>query len=235
MHLNLFTSLIVFLIFYTINVIAQTANPTRPSAADNAYLAEYGFTEIEIGYSGDDKTFSIPTLLKFTPFQKLEAGVLLSGLLNYDGNETKVGDPGIQLKYQILNKEKLALSFVGKVAFSSSSPATYTIYGVPTIQTDIVQIDVTAGTSFFKDLLDYKNLYFYAVALSPKTELPFGLFLEVYGESHSNYSPIYFDFGIGYPISSDFVLDVALAVGLNEDANAWILQFGFTKTMFRLF
>ena len=225
--------LLCSIIFIPINSNAQTANPTRPSAADNAYLTQYGYSELEIGYSGDKDTYSIPALLKFSVLKKLEAGVIMSGIINYDGNETKVGDPGLQLKYQFLNNEQLAAAIVGKVGYSNSSSATYTIYAVPSIQTKFAQFDLTGGTSFIKTLTEYKNRYFYAFAISPKVDLPVGFFVEIYGESFSGSNPFYFDFGVGYPVSPDFVFDAGLTLGLNKDAADWIFQIGLTKTLFK--
>ncbi len=131
---KLILKVVIFLIIYsTSDIIGQTANPTRPSSSDNAYLTEYGFTELEIGYSGDKDRYSIPALLKFSVLKKLEAGILMSGIINYNGSKTQIGDPGIQLKYQFLNNQNIAAALAGKIGFSSSSSATYTFYVVPSI------------------------------------------------------------------------------------------------------
>jgi len=232
---NIFISGLFFsLILISINTFAQTANPTRPSAADNAYLTEYGYSELEIGYSGSDNVYSIPTLLKFSVLKKLEVGLWMSGIIYYDGNETKVGDPGFQLKYQITNNKDLAVSIVGKMGFSNSSSPAYTIYAVPTIQTSFAQFDLTAGTSFIKISDEYDNLYFYALAMSPKIDLPIGIFGEIFGESLSGSNSLYIDFGISYPVTPDFVLDTGITFGLNESATDWIFQIGLTKTLFKI-
>lgn len=44
-----------------------SANPTRPSASDNAFLTAKGYSEIEIGFASQKNFWSIPTLLKFSP------------------------------------------------------------------------------------------------------------------------------------------------------------------------
>ncbi len=231
---NIFISGLLFsLIFISTNTFSQTANPTRPSAADNAYLTEYGYSELEIGYAGDKDTYSIPALLKFSVLKKLEGGVLMNGIVNYDGNEIKVGDPGFQLKYQILKNNDIAAAIVGRMGFSSSFSPIYTIYAVPTLQTDFAQFDFTAGTSFINSSSEYKNLYFYALAISPKFDLPIGIFGEIFGESFSSSNSLYVDIGIGYPVSPDFVLDTGFTFGLNEDATDWIFQIGLTKTLFK--
>jgi hypothetical protein len=232
---NIFLSGLFFsLIFISINTIAQIANPTRPSAADNACLTEYGYSELEIGYAGDKDTYSIPALLKFSVLKKLEAGVLMNGIVNYDGNEIKVGDPGFQLKYQILKNNDIAAAIVGRMGFSNSSSPIYTIYAVPTLQTDFAQFDLTAGTSFINNSDEYDNLYFYALAMSPKIDLPIGIFGEIFGESFSGSNSFYIDFGIGYPVTPDFVLDTGITFGLNDDADDWIFQIGLTKTLFKI-
>jgi hypothetical protein len=226
--------IIIFLIVVNSPVsFAQTANPTRPSAADNGYLTEYGYSELEIGYSGEQNTYTVPALLKFTFDKKLEAGFLMDGVVNYNGSETKIGNSGIQLKYQFTKNDYVAAALVGKVEFSSSSSSVYTGYLVPSIQTDFAQIDITAGTSFIKIIQDYKTQYFYAFCVSPKVNLPFGFYGEFYGQSLSGISQNYFDVGFGYSVNPDFVLDTAFAIGLNKDAADWIFQIGFTKTLFK--
>ena len=157
----------------------------------------------------------------------------MSGIIYYDGNETKVGDPGFQLKYQITNNKDLAVSIVGKMGFSNSSSPSYTVYGVPTFQTNFAQFDLTAGTSYIKNDSDYDNIIFYALALSPKLDFLLSFFGEIYGESFPGSNQLYVDFGIAYPVSSDFVLDTGLTFGLNESATDWIFQIGLTKTLFK--
>lgn len=231
---NIFISGLFFsLILISINTFAQTANPTRPSAADNAYLTEYGYSELEIGYLGDKDTYTIPALLKFTILKRLEAGLFMTGIITNYGNETKAGDPGLQLKYQILNNNDFAAALVGRIRFDNSSSPGYTIYAIPTIQTSFAQFDLTAGTSFIKNSEEYDNLYFYALAMSPKIDLPIGIFGEIFGESLSGSNSLYIDFGISYPVTPDFVLDTGLTFGLNESAADWIFQIGLTKTLFK--
>ena len=232
---NIFISGLFFsLIFISINTIAQIANPTRPSAADNAYLTEYGYSELEIGYLGDKDTYSIPALIKFTLLKKLEAGLFMTGIITNYGNETKARDPGIQLKYQILNNNKFAAALVGRIRFDNSSSPGYTFYAVPTLQTSFAQFDLTAGTSFINNSDEYDNLYFYALAMSPKIDLPIGIFGEIFGESFSGSNSLYIDFGISYPVTADFVLDTGITFGLNESAADWIFQIGLTKTLFKI-
>ncbi len=229
----LLSSITLSIMFLSLRSFAQTANPTRPSAADNAYLTEYGYSELEIGYLGDDDIYSIPALLKFTLLKQLEAGIFMTGIITNYGNETKAGDPGLQLKYQILNNNDFAAALVGRIRFDNSSSPGYTIYAVPTIQTSFVQFDLTAGTSFIKNSDEYTSLYFYALALSPKIDLPIGIFGEIFGETYSGSTSLYIDFGISYPVTPDFVLDTGITFGLDESATDWIFQIGLTKTLFK--
>ena len=127
------TNFILLNIFLVTTLFPQTANPTRPSASDNAYLTEYGYSELEIGYSGDDNVDAVPALLKFSVLKKLEVGLFTAGFVYYDGNEIEFGDPGFQLKYQVINNNDLAASIVGKMGFSSSNSPSYSIYAVPSL------------------------------------------------------------------------------------------------------
>lgn len=65
--------LIIWVIITSVCSYSQTANPTRPSAADNAYLTEYGYTEIEMGYMLDQNNYySLPALLNLLSTLKLK-------------------------------------------------------------------------------------------------------------------------------------------------------------------
>lgn len=211
-----------------------SANPTRPSASDNAFLTEYGYTEIEMGFAGQNNYWTIPTLLKFSILKKAEIGFSMNGLLNStkiaNSTETKAGDPGLQIKFQLLKNENIALSFLARTEFISDDTK-FTFYGVPSYITSFGQFDATLGITNISN----STSLIYAIAFSPKVNMPFGFYLEIFGESLENYSPIYFDAGVSYPITSDFVLDAAVVRGLNDEATDWQYQFGFTKTLFKLF
>ena len=229
----LLSGITLSIIFISIKSFAQTANPTRPSASDNAYLTEYGYSELEIGYSGDNNVDAVPTLLKFSVLKKLEVGLFTSGFVYYDGNEIEFGDPGFQLKYQVINNNDLAASIVGKMGFSSSSSPSYSIYAVPTFQTGFAQFDLTLGTSYIKNTSEYDYLYFYALAFTPKLDLPIGIYSEIFGETINSINSLYVDFGVSYPVHPDFVLDTAITLGLNENSADWVFQIGLTKTLFK--
>lgn len=228
--------ILVIVLIISSELLAQnvSANPTRPSASDNAFLTEYGYTEIEMGFSGQTNYSSVPLLLKFSALKSVEIGFSMSGLVNstYIGNktETKVGDPGLQLKFQLLKNETMGLAVLGRADFISDDTK-FTFYGVPSFITNYGQIDATLGIT----LLNNTTSFIYALAFSPKVNLPFGFYLELFGESFENYSPIYFDLGVSYPISSDFILDAAVVHGLNNEATDWQYQFGLTKTLFKIF
>lgn len=163
-----------------------------------------------------------------------EIGFLMNGLFNNvtvgNYSETKLGDPGLQLKYQFIKKEKMAMAAVGKADFYNGATK-FTVYAVPSFLTYFGQIDATAGISTIQDA----STLLYAIAFSPKFDLPFGIYLELFGEKPEAYSPLYFDAGISYPVSSDFVLDIALVKGLNKDAIDLQFQIGLTKTLVKIF
>ena len=229
----LFLVLFYSIILLATNSLSQTANPTRPSAADNAYLTEYGYSELEMGYAGNENGYNFPTLLKFSVFRKLETGVILTGLITDNGNKTKIGNPGFQLKYQPIKSDVFVASLVGRMTFDNSASPIYTIYAAPSLQTNFVQIDFTAGTSFINNSSKYENQFFYALAFTPKIKMPIGVFGEIFGEDFSGSNSVYANMGISYPVSSSFVLDTAFTIGLNESATDWIFQVGFTKTLFK--
>ena len=126
--------------------------------------------------------------------------------------------------------ELLLLSVVGRTDFIPDNTK-FTVYAVPSFITQYGQIDATAGLSFISSTTSV----FYAIAFSPKVNLPVGFYVELFGENAENYSPIYFDAGISYPMSKDFVLDAAIVRGLNDEATDWQYQFGFTKSLFKIF
>ena len=212
------------------------ANPTRPSVADNAYLSAYGHTELEFGWHYAKDSWNVPTLLKFTFHRKFELGISMSGLVNYMGSDVKLGNPGIQLKSQLIKTQRTALAVAGRVEFDSDDKPRYILYSVISTQTDLMNIDATIGKTFYDhgDGL-YKNHVHYAVALSPNLKGRIGGFVEIFGEYSLYSKPVSFDCGISYVYSPRIVLDLSVTVGLNADAPDFILQMGFTSTLFRIF
>ena len=211
-------------------------NPTRPSASDNAYLSAYGHTELEFGWYTSDDSRNFPALLKFTFHRNFELGASMSGLVNYMDSDVELGTPGLQLKSQLIKKQRTALAAVGRVEFHSDDRPRYNLYSVVSTQTDFMNMDATLGKIFF-DRGDgsYKGSVHYAVALSPNLKGRLAGFLEIFGEHSSFSKPVSFDFGISYVYSPKVVLDFSFTFGLNEDAPDFILQLGFTSILFKVF
>ena len=79
-------------------------------------------------------------------------------------------------------------------------------------QTNFAQFDLTLGTSYLKSTSEYENSYFYALAMTPKLDLPIGIYGEIFGETISSINSLYVDFGISYSVHPDFVLDTAITL-----------------------
>lgn len=224
-------------------VNAQTKvqpNPTRPSAADNAYLTAYGYSELEIGWAKSENAWTIPTLIKISPISRLELGFTFSGLLNhFDHNgsgETEFGDPGLQLKGQVSRKEWGALAVVGRVERLSDKNMKYTFYTAASFPTKVFAFDITLGASFLDTkYYGFEETFQYAFAFAPNLNHPLGTYVEIFGESSSNSKPLFFDAGLAYPLLSSFVVDAAIFIGLNEDADDWQIQVGFTTLLAKIF
>jgi hypothetical protein len=216
-----------------------SANPTRPSAADNGYVTEYGWTELELGWFGQENFWSIPALLKVSPLNKVELGFIMSGIVNhyeFPGNsKTERGDFGLQLKGQILNVPEMAIALVGRADFYPNSITKGTIYGAMSFPRDDYQFDITAGGYFGIDNTTIDAAFLWAIALGSNFESPFNIYVEVFGENLENYNPVGFDAGLSYKVTPSFVLDAAYYTGLNDDALDWQVHVGFTKTLFKLF
>lgn len=221
-------------------LVAQevSANATRPSTSDNGYITEYGFTELELGWFIQEDYWSVPTLLKFSAFEKLELGLIMSGIVNHSDffgqSDTEVGDPGIQIKGQLLKIPEMAIALVGRADFLSQSITKGTIYGAISFPRKDFQVDVTVGGYFGVDNNDFDPAFLWAVAIGSNFEVPTNIYIEVFGETLSGYSPVALDAGVSYKLSSDFVLDAAYYTGINDDALDWQIHIGFTKTLFKL-
>lgn len=230
----------VFLVYSTI-LIAQevSANATRPSVSDNGYITEYSWTELEIGWFGQEKFWSIPALLKVSPLKKVELGFIMSGVVNhyeFPGNtKTEKGDFGMQLKGQLLNIPEMAIALVGRADFYPNSVTKGTIYGAMSFPRGNYQVDITAGGYFGIDNNAIDAAFLWAIALGSNFESPFNGYVEVYGENVKNYNPVGFDVGISHKVTPSFILDAAYYTKLNDDALDWQFHVGFTKTLFRLF
>jgi hypothetical protein len=208
------------------------ANPTRPSAADNAFLTAPGYLEVETGLLLSDGYYTIPTLLKASIVTNMEFGFLMSGIVNHFSNpvtSTDVGDPGLQAKYQVMRDSGTAVAAVARLDFTDGGTR-FTAYATPTLTPFFGQMDGTFG---FATKSGTTSLM-YAVAFSPYLPGPVGIFGEFYGESASNYSPFAFDAGASFAVSNDFVLDASFGVGLSDDAPDWIFQVGLTKVLVKV-
>ena len=231
--------LILFLITVSISVAQDVStNATRPSASDNGYLTAYGYTELELGWFAQEDYWSIPALLKFSPFKKVELGFIMSGIVNHSEflgqNETDVGDPGVQIKGQVLNIESMAIAVVGRADFYKNSVKKGTIYGAFSFPRKDFQVDITAGGFFGIDSDVIDPGFLWAVAIGSNFEVPTNVYIEFFGENVKDYAPIGFDAGISYKISPDFIIDAAYYTGVNSDALDWQFHVGFTKTLFNL-
>lgn len=216
-----------------------TANATRPSASDNAYLTAPGYTELEIGGSVMEAFWSIPTFLKFAVHQRIELGFIMSGLINHtsfdDNGDTEVGDVAFQSKVQFTDQEWGAIAVVGRIDFPSGVDPKYTLYSVISYQSAAFQWDMTVGGALFDSGGgDYKTSFQYATAVSPKLAGNFGGFVEVFGEAAPGFSPMAVDFGVSLGHFPRFVPDASLTLGLNGDAPDWQIQFGFTAVLVKL-
>lgn len=238
--LNTITLLLTcFFVLSPTNLFAQevNANATRPSAADNGYITEYGYTELELGWFTQENYWSIPALLKFTPLNKLELGFIMSGIVNYyefQGNsDTEVGDFGVQLKGQLLHVPEIAIAVVGKADFLSESITRGMIYSAFSFPRTTFQVDITAGAHFLIDEKVEDPTFLWAIALGSNFENPLNIYVELFGESREGYSPLGFDIGLTYEVSPDFILDTAYYTGLNDTALDWQIHFGITKTLFQ--
>jgi len=214
-----------------------SANATRPSASDNGYITEYGWSELELGWYTQENAWSIPALLKFTAVKKIELGLLMSGIVNHSSysseNKTEVGDFGVQLKGQLLNVPEMAIAVVGRADFLSESLTKCTIYSAFSFPRTTFQIDITAGAYFGINNNVIDPTFLWAVSLGSNFENPLNAYVEIFGESQNNYSPLGFDTGLSYKVSPDFVLDAAYYAGLNDQAVDWRFHIGFTKTLFK--
>lgn len=229
-----------FLIF-TVSISAQeiASNPTRPSAADNGFLTAPGYMELEIGWTGEENFWSIPALLKVTPLSNLELGFLMSGIVNhynFEGiSETKAGDFGLQLKFQLYSNPGTAIAILGRAEFLDNDFQRFTAFTAWSFVRTLFQVDATVGGVFHSKSFDGANSFIYAVAAAPRLDGDAGIYIEIFGESNETAKPIYADIGVSYAVTPRFVLDAAYFIGLNDDAANWQVQIGFTATLFKVF
>ncbi len=236
MKLRIFAAFL-FLLF---EITAQVkVNPTRPSAADNAFLTAYSYSEIEFGLTAQEKFYGSPALLKFTPIKHVEFGVLTSGILNVTKNgetKTETGDFGAQIKGQLVNSENYGLAILGRAEFPKDIDPRYTFYSASSIVSPQFQIDATMGASLASARgNNYKGSFIYAVALAPNLNSDFGAYAEIFGEIGDDYAPISMDVGISYSPSNSVVIDAAMFWGMNDDAQNWMFTVGVTTFVIQLF
>ena len=224
---------ILCLFFFSSNASAQvTANPTRPSAADNAYLTAQNYFELEAGWAGDDNSWSLPALLKYGLSKRVELGFAMNGLLNH-ANDTEVGDPAAQLKYQAASGDWGGFALVGRTDFPSGGDAQFTGYAVLSALTSGLQIDATLGQLIYNSgFADAGESVFYAVALAPRTSGKLGGFIELFGQDAGTRDQLSLDGGLSFAHSNRLVSDVSVTFGLNSDTPDYVVQVGFTTVLF---
>lgn len=226
---------LVFVIVSSVLYAQVAVNPTRPSAADNAFTTAKGYSEVEFGFSSVKSNWSLPLLLKLGVLSNLELGYSMNGLLN-SSNDTEIGNPGLQIKYRFLEDSNLSIAIAAKTEFVKNLDPTYTFYTAPSYVTKSFQIDGTFGAAISDDGIGYNTSFIHAVAVSPNLDDEFGLFVEIFGEMTTSYNPIFIDGGLSYKISDSFVIDGSITFGLNDDAGKDpVLQLGFTSLLFKLF
>ena len=234
---NYLNHIILFCFFSLSITFAQShsVNPTRPSAADNAYLTDYSYSEVEFGAAIYEGGWSLPLMLKSTPIQNLEVGLFLNGLVNGSDDETDIGNPGLQLKTQLYESEQFATAFLGKAEFIKEINPNFTFYFANSFHHELFQADLTLGTLLQDNGSEYDASFIYALAISPKLNGPFGFYIEVFGDYYDNNNSLYFDLGIAYSVSNTLVLDAAFTTNEEFDQNFNQFQIGFTTSLFKLF
>lgn len=217
-----------------------TPNATRPSAADNAYLVHRGYSEIEMGMSFEDNFSTLPFLLKIGLLPTAELGLSMSGLFNHtringEGN-TELGDPGVQLKVQFLERDRGALAVVARSDFITNGIQKYALYCAASAQTRSLAVDITLGGAFLDPGgQSPTESLLYAAALSPKIDGRFGTYAELFGENSSDSHNASVDFGISFIPNPRIVLDAAIFLGISGNAPDWQVQAGLTTVLFRIF
>lgn len=209
-------------------------NPTSPSVADNAYLTSPGYFEIEIGALLQENFYSLPTLIKFAINDRVELGVPISGVAEYNQAQKKwdFGNPGFQVKSQWLQNKWFTFSSVGRVDWLENNDFLYNLYGVSSFKFKPVGIDIFGGSYLTPQSGNqFDHVFQYAVAAYPIWDCPFGFFVEVFGEKSGATIPVSLDAGVSYSLDNKTVLDTSVAVGLNNDAQNWTVQFGITRTI----
>ena len=210
-------------------------NPTRPSASDNAYLTHLGYTELEFGFLSQTNFQSLPLLFKFTFHKNFELGLTMSGLIDRINGEYDFGNPGLQLKTQLIDQSWGAVAAAGRIEYIESAKPTYTVYGVASLLFEKISLDGTLGGVFSdQGSGDYSDVFTYAFALNSNFESPLGGFLEIFGVNSDFSNPVYFDCGISYGISKNVILDLSITFGLNDESEDWVVQVGFTTLLYKL-
>jgi len=217
---------------------AATANPTRPSVSDNAYLVTPGYLELEIGGLIDPTAFAIPTLLKAAINKHIEVGLSSTGLVSVDrgASQTKAfQDPGLQVKSLLVGTEHFSFATVGRAEWIDHGDAQFTLYGVASAAVSKIAADVTLGGALApQGSGDYETDLNYAVALYPNWDNRFDFYGELFGTHGASGNPVGVDAGVSFAITPRLVIDTAIFKGLNAAATDWQIQAGLTWTIARI-
>jgi hypothetical protein len=188
-----------------------------------------------LGWLKSDNAWSIPALLKFSAGERVEFGFAMTGIVDgASGIKTTTGTPGVQGKVQLLNTSGGAAAAVIRADFPSGLSPSYSFYPVASLQTEPVQVDVTAGGSWSDTGTGYEGSFFYAVAVAPKLPGHVGVYGEVFGSVSKGVSAHSFDVGVSFAATPRIVFDTAYTRGLTNDAADWNIQAGMTITLLSL-
>ncbi|RMD49799.1 MAG: hypothetical protein D6830_04115 [Ignavibacteria bacterium] len=214
-----------------------SANPTRPSASDNAYITANKYLEMEFGLSTSEAGWSLPLLFKSSVFRNTEVGFFMNGLANYNSSDetSDLGNPGLQIKHKLIDREFFASAFVAKTEIVKNASTIFTFYDASSFQFEYFQMDVTLGVNFYQTSSKFNNSYFYAAAISPKLNSKFGVFVEIFGDYTSNQNNLYFDGGISYALFPTIVFDASYTPENKTTGAPSVFQLGVTTTLYKIF
>ncbi|MCP3916639.1 MAG: hypothetical protein GY711_13870 [bacterium] len=223
------------------------AKPQRPTFSSDTSTTGEGSVEFEAGVALDPgDAFALPATAKYGLSDKSELfiGLPLYALIDESGGDPEgVGDLFIGTRHRVWEEDPTSVAF---------QLATKLPTGDSSLSTDEVDFFaagiLTHGMNAKTSVTAYYELGYLgdpdgdadvqnalagaaAYALDDETTL-FGELAEIFGPE--DVDPIFTTLGVAHALEPNVIVDVAVAVGLNDDAADAVLLFGVTTNAGRL-
>ena len=228
----------------------QPVTPQRPTFSSDTFTTAEGTVEVEVGVALDPTdSFDTPVTMKYglSPTSEIFVGWSPYQWAETPGSNAEgVGDTVIGTRQRILQPAEEG-GTAGAIQLATKLPTGSEREGLSSGELDLFASGILTRTVSNVGITGYYQLGFLGEADDSDFDLEHGFALaagmplidevSVFGEiaavlaHEEDREEVFTTLGVGYALSPDFILDVAMVVGLSRDAADFAVLIGFTKNI----